>query len=163
MISAIAGLLTGPLLDRIVTVVKAVQERRIGEAQARAEIEKALADAEGQIARVAASVVVAELSADSWLTRNWRPCLMFLGMFLLVFFGVLLPAVNLMLPEPLAFQPLWDEIPDGIWEMLKWGIGGYIGGRSLEKVATLRTASAPPASGFGRRGSVYEDDVRVNR
>lgn len=141
----LAGLLAGTLLPKVMDVVRAVQERRMSEVQARAEVETLMIRTGQEIARAGADVIQSELATQSWLTRNWRPSLMFLGMGLIVLFGVALPVVNLFTAAPLNFRPLWHEIPDGIWELLKWGIGGYVGGRTVEKVATQ--LARRPASG----------------
>ena len=37
------------------------------------------------------------------------------------------------------FTPRLQEIPDGLWNFLGLGVGGYVGGRSLEKIASTMT------------------------
>ena len=81
------------------------------------EYEKQLLDAQSKI-------VLAEAGGESWLQRNWRPMMMIwfailLGMF---WFGITPPNIN---------QPIIDHL----FTLLEIGIGGYIMGRSLEKVA----------------------------
>jgi len=72
-------------------------------------------------ARLAAqsSVIVAEANSASWITRSWRPITMltFLSLIVLHWFGVG-PA----------------ELPEELWGVIKIGLGGYMGGRSLEKM-----------------------------
>ncbi|MGI9483708.1 MAG: hypothetical protein ACR2OR_15255 [Hyphomicrobiales bacterium] len=53
--------------------------------------------------------------------------------------------------QPLGFTPLWDEVPDGVWELLKWGVAGYVGGRSLEKIARKDGAGHDVTGGESRR------------
>ena len=89
------------------------------------EEEKALAKAklvaaEAQVISAATSAVVAEAKSDSWLTRSWRPITM------LVFLGLATGDSLGLLPNALA--------PEA-WELLKIGLGGYVIGRSGEKVA----------------------------
>ncbi len=102
----------------------------------KAEIEQAAKAAQADLVKAQKDVILAEFQTDSFLTRMWRPCLMFLAMFILALYGIILPSINLLLDTPVAFVPLWNDVPAGIWELLKWGVGGYIGGRSLEKIAT---------------------------
>ncbi len=102
----------------------------------KAEIEQAANDARNNIVTAQKDIILAEFQTDSFLTRMWRPCLMFLAMFILALYGIILPSINLLLDTPVVFVPLWKDVPAGIWELLKWGVGGYIGGRSLEKIAT---------------------------
>ena len=40
----------------------------------------------------------------------------------------------------------WQALPEGFWQFLTVGAGGYIGGRSLEKVADA--VKAPRRAGF---------------
>lgn len=34
-----------------------------------------------------------------------------------------------------VFSPRWNALPPQFWDFLSIGVGGYIGGRTLEKVA----------------------------
>lgn len=66
------------------------------------------------------SVIVAEATGQSWLQRNWRPITMLTFLVLVVCdsFGLL------------AFR-----LADQAWTLLQIGLGGYVVGRSLEKIA----------------------------
>jgi len=63
--------------------------------------------------------IQAEASGHSWLQRNWRPITMLTFLVLVVFdsFGLLK-------------TPLADEA----WVLLQIGLGGYVAGRSIEKI-----------------------------
>ncbi len=63
-------------------------------------------------------IIVAEAQSDSWLTRMWRPItmLIFVGLTVWGFFS-------------------GQVVPPWIGNILTIGIGGYIGGRTLEKSA----------------------------
>lgn len=65
------------------------------------------------------SVIIAEATSDGWLQKNWRPVTMltFLGLAVADSFG--------WLASPLAPQA---------WTLLQVGLGGYVVGRSAEKV-----------------------------
>jgi len=78
----------------------------------------------------ATEVVLAEAKGESYLQRNWRPILMlsivaivvnnYLLYPYLVLFGV--PAVVL-------------DLPPDLWSLMSIGVGGYVVGRSAEKIA----------------------------
>ena len=80
------------------------------------EYETKLLDAQSKI-------ILSEAGGESWLQRNWRPMMMIwfailLGMF---WFGITPPNIN---------QPIIDHL----FNLLELGIGGYIIGRSAEKI-----------------------------
>lgn len=75
----------------------------------------------------ASAVIVAEAQSESGLTRVWRPLimLMFAGLIVASFFGYYPPFIN----EPMS--PMIGRL----FDLMEIGIGGYIGGRTIEKVA----------------------------
>lgn len=78
-----------------------------------------------------AEIIVAEATGQSWLQRNWRPLLM------LVAIGVV--ANNYLIYPYLALFGVPAtvlELPDKLWNLLTLGVGGYVVGRSAEKIAT---------------------------
>lgn len=72
--------------------------------------------------KAATSVLVAELTGESWLQRNWRPLVMitFAGLVVAHWLGYTAP--NLSEPQVLALLGI-----------VKVGLGGYVLGRSAEK------------------------------
>ena len=70
------------------------------------------------------AIITAEVHSKSWLARNWRPSVMitFTGLIVAHWFGWTAP--NLTEGEILS-----------LLDLVKIGIGGYIGGRTLEKIA----------------------------
>jgi hypothetical protein len=75
------------------------------------------------LAEARSSIIVAEAQSQSWLARNWRPITM------LMFGGLILAvATGLTDVEDLA------AVPEQLWRLLQIGIGGYIVGRSAEKI-----------------------------
>jgi len=75
------------------------------------------------LAEARSSIIIAEAQSQSWLARNWRPMIMLM-------FGtlIMLIATGLMDVEALA------RVPEQLWRLLQIGIGGYIVGRSAEKI-----------------------------
>ena len=78
------------------------------------------------------SIILAEANSQSWLARNWRPGLM--ALFGLIIFNnyVLNPWLTAMFSVNIIM-----EIPPDMWALLKIGLGGYVVGRSTEKVAEI--------------------------
>lgn len=79
---------------------------------------------EGKLAESRRDVIVAEAQGESWLQRNWRPTLM-------LTFGYIIAHNHIFAP---MFGLAYLEIPEKMWTLLSLGIGGYIVGRSGEKV-----------------------------
>lgn len=131
VLSTLAEVMKGPLRD--------ILTRFVPDADARLRLEAELSARLLDEARVRlsaqASIIGLEITQGGWLTRNWRPMLMVFIIFLLAFHGVLLPLADLALGHRLEFAPRWADIPDRLWDLLSIGLGGYIGGRTLEKLA----------------------------
>lgn len=74
---------------------------------------------EQQLLESKTKIIVAEAQGGSWLQRSWRPITMltFLVLVVLDSFGIL---ANRLAPEA--------------WTLLQIGLGGYVVGRSVEKV-----------------------------
>ncbi len=81
----------------------------------------------GGIVDAQSKVLVAEAQSGSWLTRSWRPIVM------LSFAGILV--------YTFWVGPMFDlrvvDLPKDMWTMLQVGLGGYVGGRSVEKLASI--------------------------
>ena len=84
---------------------------------------------ENQLLQSKTDIITAESTGQSWIQRNWRPITMLTFLVLVVMdsFG--------WLPNPLA---------DEAWTLLQIGLGGYVAGRSAEKI-THQYLQARPA------------------
>lgn len=69
-----------------------------------------------------AKIVNSEASSEHWLTANWRPLVM------LIFTG-------LVVARFLGFEAegMTEKEYQSLWNLITLGVGGYIGGRSVEK------------------------------
>ena len=76
-----------------------------------------------KVAEVKAEVLKVELSGN-WLQRSWRPIIMLSFGFIVIYRYFIAPTFNL----PLA------ELPTNFWDLLELGLGGYVIGRSAEKI-----------------------------
>lgn len=80
---------------------------------------------EAELVKARQQVLVAEIQGQSWMQRNWRPITMLSFVAIIVNNYILFPY----LPSAEVL-----EIPPGMWNLLQIGIGGYIVGRSGEKI-----------------------------
>lgn len=73
-------------------------------------------------------ILTTEMQGSS-LQRNWRPIVMLAFAFIVVYRYFIAPVFHLEL----------IDMPDQFWTLLEFGIGGYVVGRSLEKVTDTVT------------------------
>jgi len=72
----------------------------------------------------------------NWLQRSWRPILMLAFGFIVVYAYFFEPAFLLNEGE----HGIANTLNPNFWGLLKLGVGGYIIGRSTEKVASTVTS-----------------------
>jgi len=82
-------------------------------------------DYENKLLDHQASIIQTEAKGESWLQRNWRPLLMLLCIFIVFSNYVLVPYFGI--PSVI--------LDEHIWNLIEVGTGGYIAGRSLEKIS----------------------------
>ena len=83
-----------------------------------------------------AKVLVAEAQGGSWLQRNWRPVLMLIFTYIIAHNYIIAPILKMIWPSFIVL-----EVPPDLWQLLKIGIGGYIVGRSGEKIVNILKSS----------------------
>lgn len=139
-IGALLQTALGPVTDLVDKLHTSQEERgalRLQLLEAQLTLAQKLLENEVQLAESKAKVITAEATGQSWLQRNWRPLLM-------VTFGMIV-AWNYIVVDLLTWVlalvgvqslPPRLEVPEGMWTLLTIGIGGYIAGRSAEKVVT---------------------------
>lgn len=119
LLSKLKGLAGGEIakpLDALTGTLKVVDSMSTSEeekAGLRKLVTLAVIDAQS-------TVLKAEVANGTWLARSWRPLLM-------LAFGVVIVWKYVVTADP---------IPEQMWTFLMVGVGGYIGGRTVEKVAT---------------------------
>lgn len=114
--------LASALLPSLFKTVDKVVDNKAEAEQLKLQLQKDILSGEMKELESATKVLVAEMSG-SWLQRNWRPMVM-------VNFMVLINAYWC------GFVPdnLTPEALSAIFELVKWGLGGYVIGRSGEKI-----------------------------
>lgn len=121
IISSISGIFK-PVASLIDNITTSDEERlKLGNELAKIEnnVNMKLLDLEAEKLKAQSSIIVAEANAQSWMQRNWRPITMLTFLVLVVCdsFGIL------------TFR-----LSESAWDLLKLGLGGYVVGRSAEKI-----------------------------
>ena len=93
-------------------------------ARAEAEAMRQLLAHQGEIEAAAAKIIQTEAASTHWLAANWRPLTMITFTALIVARWMGWVAPNLSEAEYLK-----------LWSIIEFGLGGYVVGRSVEKVA----------------------------
>lgn len=86
---------------------------------------------ESTLAIERSKIVQSEASGHSWMQRNWRPLIMLLFGYIVAHNYVIAPIFGV------AYTPM----PQDLWDLLKIGLGGYIVGRSAEKIVPATMAA----------------------
>lgn len=78
---------------------------------------------DGELIKASAGIIEAEAKSESWLTRTWRPITM-------------LSLVGLVWSYWLGYTPenVTPETLSDVFDLVKIGLGGYVVGRSGEKM-----------------------------
>lgn len=137
MLAWLTKLLAGPLIDKIVGLFSTIQGGKLTEAEIRAKVQKEVLDTISDVTRTQGDVIMAEMRGESPLQRLWRPITALLFVWIVFWFGFLQPLfVGWFGLPPLR---VGDALLLQIIELVKLCLGGYIGGRTLEKiVATVK-------------------------
>lgn len=89
-------------------------------------------DYESKLLDSKTSIIAAEAKSESFIAANWRPITMLTFLVLVVL-------------DSLGYLP--NRLAPEAWTLLQMGIGGYVVGRSVEKVAPAVTAAISAATG----------------
>ena len=118
-ILGILGKVAGSVADRIFPN----PEHELKRIELQQALQAAVLERSSEIERAAAEVVKAEAQGQSWLQRTWRPVTMLVFVALIVARWLGWSAPNLGEAEVLK-----------LWDIVEIGLGGYVIGRSAEKV-----------------------------
>jgi hypothetical protein len=118
-ILGILGKVAGGVADRIFPD----PEQELKRIELQQALQAAVLERTSEIERAAAEVVKAEAQGQSWLQRTWRPITMLVFVALIVARWLGWSAPNLGEAEVLK-----------LWDIVEIGLGGYVIGRSAEKV-----------------------------
>lgn len=95
------------------------------------EIKLALLSHTDSLEKVRGEIILAEAKSNSWITASWRPLLMMVAICIIAVNYLVFPLVAIGYP---SIMDNLLELPDQLWNLLTLGVGGYIVGRSGEKM-----------------------------
>ena len=119
------------------TIEKSVPDKDLQE-KLKAQLQTQLLQSHTQELTAAAKIIEAEAKAG-WFASSWRPLLMYVLIFILVWNYVIGPVIKVFTGAVISF-----ELPGDVWTLLNVGLGGYVVGRSAESVA--RTLANRPVN-----------------
>ncbi len=122
-----ASELTENIGEAIDSIVTNDQERL----EAKNKLAEIVTDKLTQIAGYQKEVLLAEANG-TWLQRSWRPIVMLAFASIVIYAKFVAPAFSL----PSA------ELEPNFWDLLQIGLGGYVVGRSAEKIVRDLTKNA---------------------
>ena len=114
----------GGVVGKIADIIDQYVQDRDKALELKTKIEKEILNLEREIVSAKSRIITAEAKSESWLTRNWRPITM-------------LTFVALIVADWLGFSApnLSPELKSKLFDIIQIGLGGYVIGRSFEKVA----------------------------
>ncbi len=126
----------GPVIEKIIGVVdQAVPDKDLRE-KLKAEIQTRLLELDYSVLEkeieARAKVIMAEATGHSWLQRNWRPILMITIVAIVANNYLIYPYLSLF-TDKATILPL----PPELFTLMTVGVGGYIVGRSGEKMVRI--------------------------
>ena len=119
------------------TIDKAVPDKDLA-AKLKADLQTQMLQSHTQELTAAARIIEAEAKAG-WFASSWRPLLMYVLIFILIWNYVLGPVILFFFKASITIT-----LPGDVWTLLQIGLGGYVVGRSAESVA--RTIANKPQS-----------------
>ncbi len=119
------------LVDEVSTNDEERGQLRLALNQLQVRLSSRLIDYEQRLSELRAQTVQSESQGHSWLQRNWRPITM-------MTFLVLVVAD--------AFGWTSSPLNDKAWDLLELGLGGYVIGRSVEKITPAITEAVTSLS-----------------
>lgn len=129
----------GKLLDRLIPdpAQKSAAQLELLKLAQTGELAQLTADTE--LAKAAAGIIQTEAASENFITASWRPILMLV-------FGGLIVARWLGWSAPNLSQ---DEVLK-LWDIVQLGLGGYVIGRSVEKIVPSVTTAVADVVASGR-------------
>ncbi len=120
----ILNFLTGNVLQEIGKVIDNIFTNDEERLQAKNELTRIIQSKELELQKMQTDVIIAEANGN-WLQRSWRPILMLSFGFIVIYVKFVAPLFGFTIPE----------LEEDFWNLLQIGIGGYVVGRSAEKIA----------------------------
>lgn len=127
-----------PVLDFLKGIVspvtdlisKAIPDKDLA-ANLNAQISALIINADTSALQAQSANIQAETKSDSWLAKNWRPITMLVFVFIIANNYIIAPYADAIFGKSVSLPT-----PPDLWALIKIGLGGYVVGRSAEKVTT---------------------------
>jgi predicted MFS family arabinose efflux permease len=128
------GKVLGPVIGKAFGIIDQMVEDKDQAARLKAAIQMQIMEIDHKefmsSLQEQASIIKAEATGHSWLQRNWRPILMLVIVAIVANNYLLFPYLSMFTDKTVIL-----ELPDKLWTLMTLGVGGYIGGRTVEKAA----------------------------
>lgn len=121
----------GAVVREGMDVVDQFVEDKDKAAEMKAQLRHRMQESADRQMQARASIIQAEATGESWLQRNWRPVLMLVIVTIVANNFLVAPYVNALFGT--GTVPTLD-LPERLWDLMTLGVGGYIVGRSGEKI-----------------------------
>ena len=122
------GLIAGPIITGITSLISEVISDPDERAKLTARVAEKVHDLEKTELQGRINIILAEASG-SWMQRNWRPVLMLTVVAIIANNYILAPFLTLFgLPTTVL------ELPSELYTLMTVGVGGYVAGRTGEKM-----------------------------
>jgi len=122
-----------PILTVLAPIVGDLVKRLIPDSDKSADIDKevklALLEHTDSLEAMRGKIVLAEAGSSNWITSAWRPLLMMVIVAIVAVNYLIFPIISLFLVTPISI-----DLPIELWNLLQIGVGGYVVGRSGEKM-----------------------------
>jgi hypothetical protein len=119
-----------PIIGKVTDLIdKFVPDKDLAE-KLKAEATKDINNSFDKIVAAQSDVLKAEIQGASALQRNWRPILMLTIVAIIANNYIVFPYLSMFTDKAVLL-----ELPDHLYQLMKIGVGGYIVGRSGEKIA----------------------------
>ena len=135
MLSFLLSVFSGPLVGAVTGVINKYITAGVDREKLHAEVEQAILGTLKDISSSQADVIKQELQSESWLPRNVRAVVMLGSFLVLVFFAIFVPCTVAYFGWPAP--RVGNELLGWINNLTVISVGGYVGGRTLEKIATI--------------------------
>lgn len=117
------------LIDGLHTSDEEKAQAKTGLFKLQAELYTKVMEFEARLVEAQSRIIQAEALSETWIAANWRPITMLTFVALVVnrWTGIL----GIIGLPPIDIPP---EIEKELWTVIQLGLGGYVAGRSLEKI-----------------------------
>jgi len=116
--------------DQQIRLIELSQQIESATLQAEKELSLARSELEKTEIEQRSLILQAEIKGGSWMQRNWRPLTMLVFVYIVANNYIIVPYARCFYSD----FPIMD-LPPYLWDLLKIGLGGYVVGRSAEKIS----------------------------